>query len=88
MELQRYLFVNFYFGVDFVYNRFKKIRITKIINRPFLFFTKSHFKKMPNQKPRLLVVDDEIDQVGAIKSYFSKRNFLVFSAANGQKPKT
>lgn len=36
-------------------------------------------------KPKLLVVDDEIDQCLSLQSYFSKRNFLVLIAATGEK---
>ena len=44
----------------------------------------SIIKDMQEQKPRLLVVDDEPDQWGSIKSYFSRRNFLVFTAETGE----
>ena len=40
---------------------------------------------MAEQKPKLLVVDDEPDQSGSIKSYFSKRGFLVFTALSGEE---
>jgi len=43
---------------------------------------------MPSHKPKLLVVDDEPDQCESIKSYFSKRNFLVFTAASGEEALT
>lgn len=35
-------------------------------------------------KPRLLVVDDEPDQCDSIKNYFSRRNFVVQTASNGE----
>lgn len=38
---------------------------------------------MKEEKPKLLAVDDEVDQCESIKSYFSRRNFLVFTASNG-----
>jgi two-component system response regulator (stage 0 sporulation protein F) len=41
-------------------------------------------KNTMEQKPKLLVVDDERDQCDSIKSYFSRRNFLVFTAATGE----
>ena len=44
----------------------------------------SIIKDMQEQKPRLLVVDDEPDQWGSIKNYFSRRNFLVFTAETGE----
>ncbi|MDI6605706.1 MAG: response regulator [Candidatus Omnitrophota bacterium] len=37
------------------------------------------------EKPRLLVVDDEPDQCRSIKSFFSRRNFLVFTTATGKE---
>jgi len=40
---------------------------------------------MLKEKPKLLVVDDEQDQCNSIKSYFSKRNFLVFTAESGEE---
>lgn len=40
---------------------------------------------MITKTPKLLVVDDEIDQVESIKNYFSKRGFEVFSAATGEE---
>lgn len=40
---------------------------------------------MPRQKPKLLVVDDEPDQCEAIKSYFSRRSFLVLTSASGKE---
>jgi len=42
-------------------------------------------KNMVEYKPKLLVVDDELDQCESIKSYFSKRNFLVFTTATGEE---
>jgi len=45
----------------------------------------SIIRNMKKEKPKLLVVDDEPDQCYAIKSYFSKRNFLVFTADEGEK---
>lgn len=45
----------------------------------------SIIKNMTERKPTLLVVDDEIDQCDSIKSYFSKRNFLVFTANTGEE---
>lgn len=42
-------------------------------------------KDMVECKPRLLVVDDEQEQCDSIKSYFSRRNFLVFSALTGEE---
>jgi len=41
-------------------------------------------KNTMEQKPKLLVVDDEIEQCTFIKNYFSRRNFLVFTAATGE----
>lgn len=41
-------------------------------------------KNMTEHKPILLVVDDESDQCDSIKSYFSRRNFLVFTTATGE----
>lgn len=40
---------------------------------------------MAEHKPKLLVVDDEPDQSASIESYFSKRGFLVFTAATGEE---
>jgi DNA-binding response OmpR family regulator len=40
---------------------------------------------MTKQKPKLLVVDDEPEQCESIKSYFSRRNFLVLTAASGEE---
>lgn len=40
---------------------------------------------MKELKPKLLVVDDEMDQCATIENYFSKRNFLVFTAASGKE---
>jgi DNA-binding response OmpR family regulator len=37
------------------------------------------------QKPKLLMVDDEPDQLESFKNYFSRRNVLVFTAANGEE---
>ncbi|MCM8797305.1 MAG: response regulator [Candidatus Omnitrophica bacterium] len=37
------------------------------------------------EKPKLLVVDDEVDQCESIEHYFSRRNFTVFTAATGGK---
>lgn len=45
----------------------------------------SIIKNMAEHKPILVVVDDELDQCESIKSYFSKRNFLVFTAATGKE---
>ena len=42
-------------------------------------------KKMGKHKPKLLVVDDERDQCESLKSYFSRRNFLVFTVASGEE---
>lgn len=44
----------------------------------------SIIKDMSEEKPRLLVVDDEADQRESIKSYFSRRNFLVLTSATGR----
>lgn len=44
----------------------------------------SIIKSMVEQKPKLLVVDDELDLRVSIKNYFSRRNFLVFTAENGE----
>jgi len=41
-------------------------------------------KNMVEHKPILLVVDDEQDQCDSFKNYFSRRNFLVFTAATGE----
>jgi len=41
-------------------------------------------KNMVEHKPILVVVDDEQDQCDSLKSYFSRRNFLVFTAATGE----
>ena len=40
---------------------------------------------MAQKTPKLLVVDDEPDQYNSIKSYFSRRNFLVFTASAGEE---
>lgn len=45
----------------------------------------SIIKGMEEEKPILLVVDDEPDQCSYIKKYFSKRNFLVFTAGTGEE---
>lgn len=37
------------------------------------------------EKPKLLVVDDEVDQCESITHYFSRRNFTVFSAGTGEE---
>lgn len=42
-------------------------------------------KNMAEHKPILIVVDDEQDQRDSIKNYFSKRNFLVWTAASGEE---
>lgn len=42
-------------------------------------------KNAMERKPKLLMVDDELDQLESFKNYFSKRNVLVFTAANGEK---
>jgi len=39
---------------------------------------------MVEHKPLLIVVDDEVDQCDSLKNYFSRRNFLVFTAATGE----
>jgi len=40
---------------------------------------------MAEKKPRLLVVDDEKDQRESFKNYFSRRNFLVFTAISAEE---
>lgn len=40
---------------------------------------------MTGHKPKLLVVDDEPEQCESIKSYFSRRNFFVLTAASGEE---
>jgi len=40
---------------------------------------------MGDQKPKLLMVDDEADQRESFKSYFSRRNFLVLTASSGEE---
>ena len=40
---------------------------------------------MTKHNPKLLVVDDEPEQCESIKSYFSRRNFLVLTAASGEE---
>lgn len=45
----------------------------------------SIIKNMEEQKPKLLVVDDEVDQCESIDHYFSRRNFIVFTAASGEE---
>lgn len=37
------------------------------------------------EKPKLLVVDDEVGQCESIKHYFSRRNFIVFSTGTGEE---
>lgn len=37
------------------------------------------------EKPKLLIIDDEPDQRNYIKSFFAKRNFLVFTAKSGEE---
>jgi len=44
----------------------------------------SIIKGMTEIKPKLLVVDDEPDQCSSIKRYFSRRNFIVFTAESGE----
>jgi len=39
---------------------------------------------MTKHQPKLLVVDDEPEQCESIQSYFSRRNFLVLTAASGE----
>ncbi|MCX5704173.1 MAG: response regulator, partial [Candidatus Omnitrophica bacterium] len=43
---------------------------------------------MKEEKPKLLVVDDEPDQCISIKNYFSRRNFQVFTAESGEEALT
>jgi DNA-binding response OmpR family regulator len=45
----------------------------------------SIIKNMKEEKPKLLVVDDEQSQVDSIKTYFARRNFLVFVAPSGEE---
>ena len=45
----------------------------------------SIIKNMKEEKPKLLVVDDEESQSDSIKAYFSRRNFSVFTAATGEE---
>lgn len=55
------------------------------LTKKVLFMEKySIMRDMGEDKPKLLVVDDELDQCDSIKNYFSKRNFTVFTASNGQ----
>ena len=42
-------------------------------------------RHMIEDKPKLLIVDDEVDQCECIKRYFSRRNFIVFSAGTGEE---
>ncbi len=42
-------------------------------------------KGMKEEKPKLLVVDDEQSQSDSIKTYFSRRNFIVFTTATGEE---
>jgi len=44
----------------------------------------SIIRNMKEEKPKLLVVDDELDQCDSIKNYFSKRNFIVSTATSGE----
>lgn len=39
---------------------------------------------MDKKTPKLLIVDDELDQCEAIENYFSRRNFLVFTSSTGE----
>lgn len=48
----------------------------------------SIIKGMKEEKPKLLVVDDEPDQCISIKNYFSRRNFQVFTAESGEEALT
>ena len=48
----------------------------------------SIIKGTMEEKPKLLVVDDEPDQCISIKNYFSRRNFLVFTAESGEEALT
>jgi len=45
----------------------------------------SIINNMKEEKPKLLVVDDEIEQCESLKSYFSKRNFLVFISSTAEE---
>lgn len=45
----------------------------------------SIIKNMKEEKPKLFVVDDEQSQVDSIKTYFARRNFLVFVAPSGEE---
>jgi two-component system response regulator (stage 0 sporulation protein F) len=40
---------------------------------------------MSKPKPKLLVVDDEPDQIRTIKNYFSRRGLVVFTATTGEE---
>ena len=42
-------------------------------------------KNMTEQKPKILMVDDEPDQLNSFKNYFSRRNVLVFTASSGEE---
>jgi len=54
-----------------------------------LFIEKcSIIKNMLEEKPKLLIVDDEPDQCESFKSYFSRRNFLILTAASGEEALT
>jgi DNA-binding response OmpR family regulator len=41
-------------------------------------------KTMTEEKPRLLIIDDEADQCALLKNCFSHRNFIVFTATTGR----
>lgn len=45
----------------------------------------SIIKGMKEEKPKLLVVDDEESQADSIKNYFSRRDFVVLTAAKGEE---
>ena len=56
-----------------------------VTEKPVFIMEKcSIIKHMVEHKPRLLVVDDGVEQCDSIKSYFSRRNFLVFTTATGE----
>lgn len=54
--------------------------------KPIYFVEKyAIIKNMVEQKPKILMVDDEQDQLNSFKNYFSRRNVLVFTALSGEE---
>ena len=54
--------------------------------KPIYFVEKyAIIKNMVEQKPKILMVDDEQDQLDSFKNYFSRRNVLVFTASSGEE---